>query len=70
MLDPRELTNAETYVVCGGQANSVTVSQSTATPGPVSLSAALMTTGTESITATLRVVPGLATSIFTAKQSG
>jgi hypothetical protein len=70
MLDPRELTNAETYVVCGGQANSVTVSQSTATPGPVSLSAALSSTGTNSLTVTVRVVPGLATSILTAKQSG
>ena len=70
MLDPRELTNAEINAISGGQANSITVSQSTATPGSVSLSVDAMTTGTQSITATLRVVPGLATSILTAKQSG
>jgi hypothetical protein len=67
---PRELTHAEINAVSGGQANNVTINEST-TATPTSGTATLNLDASSGIFAfTLNTAPGLATIRGSARQSG
>jgi hypothetical protein len=69
MLDPRELSNAEINTVCGGQANSIAINEST-TATPTTGSARLSVVGSGTVNFTLIAVRGLATTSVSASQAG